>query len=75
MKNKFELSFVGSASVAAYRIPRHRRMHATLEAAKATAREVHAKMDEKGLPSAAHQAIVYGPGCGRDGVPAAAGGI
>lgn len=67
-RERFELSFVGAGSVSAYRIPRHAKKHDSLEEAKAVAREVHAKMREKGLPTACHQALVYGPGLGRDGV-------
>lgn len=65
---KFELVFVGSASVSAYRIPRHRRYHATLDSALETAHEVRKQMVEQNLPVAAHPAIVYGPGCGKDGL-------
>jgi hypothetical protein len=66
---QYELTFIGSASVRTYRIPRHRRKHASLAEAKAAAREVHAKMRDQGTPTACHQAIIYGPGCG-DGIPA-----
>lgn len=66
---KFTLVFAGSASVSAYRIPRHRRYHSTLVSAREAARRVREEMAEQQLPIAAHPAIVYGPGCGRDGLP------
>ena len=65
MKN-FDLVFVGGA-MANY-FPRYRRNHSTMESAEETAAAVFAKLQAKGLPTACHQAIVYGPGCGRDGV-------
>ncbi len=67
MKTQFELVFVGSAMVSGYRIPRHRRMHKTLESAQETARRVWGEMSAKCLPCACHTPIVYGPGLGRDG--------
>jgi hypothetical protein len=57
---KFELTFWGSATVRAYAIPRYRRYHKTLESARAEAAKVHAAMEAKGLPSAAHPAVIYG---------------
>ena len=66
----YKLVFVGAATTgAAYRIPRYRRMHSDLDAAKATARQVWEHLSEKGIPTACHTPIVYGPGCGRDGTP------
>lgn len=67
MTQKFELVFVGSAMITAYRIPRYRRMHKTLDFARATARQVWERMSERNLPTACHTPIVYGPGCGKDG--------
>lgn len=63
---KFELVFVGGAT--ANYMPRYRRMHSTIDSAKETAAEVMQKLQDKGLPTACHQPIVYGPGCGRDGM-------
>jgi hypothetical protein len=68
-KQKFELVFFGGAMVTQYRIPRYRRMHQTLESATDTARRVWEQMSERGLPTACHTPIVYGPGCGKDGTP------
>lgn len=68
MKPKFELVFFGSATVREYRIPPYRRIHKTLESARETARRVWEQMSEKNLPTACHTPIVYGPGCGRDGI-------
>lgn len=59
---KLELVFVGGVPV------RYRAKHTTLESARATARQVWEKLQERGLPTACHSAIVYGAGCGRDGV-------
>jgi len=64
---KFELVFVGAAT-ARYFPKRYRRLHATLESAKETADKVMQKLQDEGLPTACHQPIVYGPGCGRDGM-------
>ena len=65
---RFELVFFGSATVLAYRIPRYRRRHATIESARECAVRTMARLEDfvPGV-SAAHPAIVYGPGCGRDG--------
>jgi len=57
----FTLTFVGGAMV---KLPRHTREHATYEAASDEAGRVLGKMDNR----AAHPAIIYGPGCGRDGM-------
>lgn len=57
---KFELTFFGAATVRAYKIPRYRRYHKTLESARETAKKVHAAMDANSLPSAAHPAVIYG---------------
>lgn len=59
---KFELVFWGGAMMPQKRLP-YRRYHETFEAAKGEAE----RMFEK-LSRAKHPAIVYGPGCGRDGV-------
>jgi hypothetical protein len=68
-RGKYELVFAGSASVRAYSLPRYRRYHRTVESARETAATTLARLEEK-VPgvAAAHPAIVYGPGCGRDGV-------
>lgn len=58
---KFELVFWGAAMV---KFPRYKRNHKTVESAEQTARTVLAKLDN----AAAHPAIIYGPGCGRDGM-------
>ena len=71
MKPKFELVFVGAGNVRAYRIPRYRRMHQTLDSARATARQVWEQMSDSNLPTACHTPIVYGPGCGKDGTSVA----
>ena len=67
---KFELVFFGGASVHVYKIPRHRRYHATVEEARTTAAAVIEKMNAEGLPAAAHPALIFGPGCGADGIRA-----
>jgi hypothetical protein len=64
---RFELSIVGDTSIA------WRRWHLTFEAAQREAERVHKRMDASGLPDIgyqrnAHPAVVYGPGCGKDGV-------
>ena len=59
-RHKFEVAFAGSAMV---RFPRYRRWHPTYEAAEETARCILADLDNR----AAHPAIIYGPGCGKDG--------
>lgn len=63
---KFELVFVGGIS------RRYRRWHKSFEAAQALAIEILYNMGLNGDPAAdqraAHPAIIYGPGCGRDGV-------
>ena len=64
---QFELTFEGAAMVTAYRIPRYRRMHKTIESARETARRVWETMQERNLPVACHTPIVYGPGCGGSG--------
>jgi len=55
---KFELTFWGGVNV------RYRRWHKTEEAARETAYRVLEELDNR----AAHPAIIYGPGLGRDGV-------
>lgn len=62
MKARWELTFVGAAIVRAYRIPRHRRWHPTLEAAEQEAGRVYERMVDLDINPAAHTAIVYGPG-------------
>jgi hypothetical protein len=61
---KFELSFWGGAMNRDNQPVRYRRNHETLEAAKAEAEKVRSK--GVGAP---HSAIIYGPGCGKDGIP------
>lgn len=63
---QFELAFSGDAMVRGF--PRHRRWHDSFDGAKETAGDVRDKMRERDIPHAAHNAIVYGPGCGRDGI-------
>jgi len=70
MRGKFELVFFGGAT-APY-MPRYRRYHRTLDSAKQTAREVLKKLDDKQKPCACHMPLVYGPGCGKDGMAVAA---
>ncbi len=53
----FELTFFGGTRL------RYRRVHSTFEAAEAEAYRVLARMDNR----AAHPAIIFGHGCGRDG--------
>jgi hypothetical protein len=65
MKTNYELVFAGGAMVKY--MPRYRRNHKTVESAQDTARTVWEKLQERGLPTACHTPIVYGPGCGRDG--------
>lgn len=55
---RYELTFFGAASTSAYRIPRYRRFHATRESAEAEAGKVYARMSDKGLPAAAHPAVI-----------------
>jgi len=66
-KATFELVFFGEATVRAYKLPRYKRVHPTLESASNTAREVYEKMEADGISTAAHPGIVLGPGCGKDG--------
>ena len=54
----FELTFCGGVPIAV------RRFWSSYEAAEARALAVLAKLENR----AAHPAIIYGPGCGRDGV-------
>jgi len=61
MTQKFELTFFGDALV---RFPRYRRIHSSFESAQDRALSVLASLENRG----AHPAIIYGPGCGRDGV-------
>ena len=65
MTRKFELVFFGGCGI------RYRRWHATYEAAVETAHRVLGKIAD----AAAHSAIIYGPGCGRDGRTVVLGGI
>ncbi len=62
LDGKFELTFYGSA--VAVKFPRHRRFFPTFDAAQERACTVLALLENR----AAHPAIIYGPGCGRDGV-------
>lgn len=57
-KGQFELTFWGGISM------RYKRFHQTLEAAQDTAGDVLSKLDNR----AAHPAIIYGPGLGKDGL-------
>lgn len=57
MSARFELVFAGGPNF------RYSRLHDTYEAAEAEAARILAKMPNR----AAHPAIIYGPGCGRDG--------
>jgi hypothetical protein len=66
-RHRFELVFVGAA-IAHYFPKRYRRMHDSIESAKNTADEVLQRLHDKHLPTACHQAIVYGPGCGTHGM-------
>jgi hypothetical protein len=61
MTQKFELTFFGDALV---KFPRYRRVHSSFESAQDRALSVLALLENRG----AHPAIIYGPGCGRDGV-------
>ena len=61
MTQKFELTFFGSAMV---KFPRYLRVHSSFESAHDRARAVLASLENRG----AHPAIIYGPGCGWDGV-------
>jgi hypothetical protein len=65
MTQQFELVFVGGTK------RRYRKMHSTFESAKETAERVLTDMsmsgDQTDEQRAAHPAIIYGPGCGRDG--------
>lgn len=56
-KGKFELTFWGGVPV------RYRRFWPTYEAAAERAAQILDKLENR----AAHPAIIYGPGCGRDG--------
>lgn len=58
---KYELTFWGGIS------KRYRRWHDSQESAEECARAILAKMDSR----AAHPAIIYGPGCGKDGITVA----
>lgn len=61
-RGKFELVFAGSASVPKF--PRYKRFHQTVESAEEAAHHILSDLDNR----AAHPAIIYGPGCGRDGM-------
>lgn len=65
-QSRFELVFVGGATADYF--PRYRRYHSSFESAEKVAGEVMDKLRDDCLPTACHQAIVYGSGCGRDGV-------
>jgi hypothetical protein len=54
----FELTFWGGVS------RRYRRWHESYEAAATEAYKILMSLDNR----AAHPAIIYGPGCGRDGL-------
>jgi hypothetical protein len=56
----FELVFWGGAI---NKLPRHKRNHDTIDSAEAEARRILAKIGNR----PAHPAIIYGPGCGKDG--------
>jgi hypothetical protein len=58
---KYELVFWGGSLQA---MPPHERYHADFAAAEAEAHRVLALLENR----EAHPAIIYGPGCGRDGV-------
>lgn len=62
-RGRYELTFWGEWG----RFPRYRRWHSSFEEAEATAYEVFARLEARGIPRAAHPAIVYGPGLGPDG--------
>lgn len=63
MTRRFELVFFGSA-----RSVRYRRWHATFESASAEAHRVYRELDQDD-GAAVHRATIYGPGCGKDGLP------
>jgi hypothetical protein len=65
-RRPYELVFAGAAT-AAYFPKRYRRYHETFESAQESAGKVREWLEERSLPTACHQAIVYGPDCGRDG--------
>jgi hypothetical protein len=77
MKRTYELTFIGGALG---EFPRYRRTHRTLASAEAAAHQVWRALDiepsevavdpsHRGPSSrtAAHDAIVFGPGCGPEG--------
>jgi hypothetical protein len=57
-KGDFELTFWGGVSV------KYKRFHQTLESAQDAAAAVLDRLDNR----AAHPAIIYGPGLGKDGL-------
>lgn len=65
MANKFELTFSNQSNVTT---PRHKRMHATFEAAEDAGRNVLRSLRDKYDGDPAHGGqmlpIIYGPGCG-----------
>lgn len=61
---KYELVFAGSAG---HHLPRHRRMHRTLSEATSEATRVLAALESTPMWGN-FGAIIYGPGCGKDGV-------
>lgn len=62
---EFELTFWGGVPKAEVDPDfKWRRMHKTLDQAKAEARRVHKEMSNAN----AHPAVIYGPGLGRDGL-------
>jgi hypothetical protein len=62
-RTKFELVFCGGAMNQENRTVRYRRNHATL----ASAKEAAFKARDNGVCTP-HSAIIYGPGCGKDGI-------
>jgi hypothetical protein len=63
-RTRFELAYFGGAMNRENRPIRYRRHHETLEAAKAE----HARIADKLMGCCS--GIIYGPGCGRIGIPA-----
>lgn len=71
--SRYELCFEGSGNAPYF--PRYKRVHRSIESAKATAQEVYEKLDhvrgrmDGGTVTASHGGIIYGPGCGDAGIP------
>jgi hypothetical protein len=65
---KYQLVFAGSADTK-YPFPKYYKLHQDMGSARLAAAKVWEQLTNRGLPTACHTPIVYGPGCGQDGTP------